>query len=418
LLDPLSTGSILFGRGDFKYLSGPMREETLWLLGTFGLREFEGLRSSVPSSDTTALPDAGLYLMADAETGQQLVIDAGPHGPGHGHADALSLTLIRNGKALLIDPGTYEYVGDGEERTQYRGTAAHNTLRVDGLNQADATGPFAWQNPPNVKVKHWITGQQFGLFSGHHVGYSRLPEPVTHQRWVFHRKGLFWWVCDVAEGRGKHQLELTWHLGAVLSPASTKDNVFADGEETLALITASSHGWSQSGHRGSWSPVYGRAERGTVLTFGREAELPLEFVTLLLPDANLQAGIGQLERLSSDASVRVYRYTREGEEHQFFVAKSESAWSFGNCGSDAAFLYWSWERERQHRLLIACGGSFVDLSGLRVLSSEKVVDYAEIISSSGKNELFCSDPECVVMQGSLDRVDLEMVGHDSTRVRA
>ena len=416
MLDPLSTGSILFGRGDFKFLSGPMREETLWLLGAYGLREFEALKSAAPSFDSAALRDSGLYLMADAETGQQIVIDAGPHGPGHGHADALSLTLIRNGRALLIDPGTYEYVGDGEERKRYRGTRAHNTLSVDGLDQADACGPFAWQTPPKVKVEHWITGQQFNLFSGSHDGYSRLAEAVIHRRWVFHRKGLFWLVRDVADGRGKHQLELTWRLGSVLSPLSTKDNLFADGEESLGLITTNSHGWSQSAHRGNWSPVYGRAERGTVLTFGRESDLPLEFVTLLLPNANLQAGVGRLERLLNDASVRAYRYIREGQEHQFFFANSAGAWNFGNWGSDAAFLYWAWEREAEQRLLIACGGSFVDFAGLRVLSSERVVDHAEVVSSAGRDALFCSDPEHVVLQGSLDGMGLETAGNDSQRV--
>jgi len=33
LLDPLATGAVLFKRGDFKYVAGGLREETLWLLG-------------------------------------------------------------------------------------------------------------------------------------------------------------------------------------------------------------------------------------------------------------------------------------------------------------------------------------------------------------------------------------------------
>src|SRR4029077_8029912 len=32
LLDPLATGAVLFGRGDFKTVAGGAREETLWLL--------------------------------------------------------------------------------------------------------------------------------------------------------------------------------------------------------------------------------------------------------------------------------------------------------------------------------------------------------------------------------------------------
>jgi hypothetical protein len=407
MLDPLSTGAVLFGRGDYKFVVGALREETLWLLGTRGLREFEELKSSEPSVASAALRESGLYLMADAETGQQLTIDAGPHGPGHGHADALSLSLVRNGRVLLMDPGTYEYAGLGEERARYRGTGAHNTMRVDGLDQAEGAGPFGWANPPSVCAERWVAAQQFDLLAGRHDGYSRLTEPVEHQRWVFHRKGQFWLVRDVATGQGKHLLELTWHLGPALSPVSTKDNLFADGPDTLGLVTVEGHGWWQSGDRGNWSPVYGRAERATVLTFGSTTGLPAEFVTLLVPDASLHAGIGRLERVASGAAVHGYRYTREGQEHQFFFANAEGAWRLGNWTSDARFLYWSWDRGRDLRVLVLCGGAYAEIGGSRVVTSETAVDYAEVVSAAGKTELFSSAPEQVTLRESLDRVEME-----------
>ncbi len=137
-------------------------------------------------------------------------------------------------------------------------------------------------------------------------------------------------------------------------------------------------------------------------------ELPAEFVTLLVADASLQSGIGRLERLLSDASVRVYRYIREGQEHQFFFANGVSSWSFGRWASDAAFLYYSWDRQREQRLLVACGGSYVDVAGLRVLASERPVCYGEVMSIGGQTELFTDDPEHVTLQASLDRLELEM----------
>jgi len=407
LIDPLSTGSILFRRGDFKFLAGLPREETLWLLGERGLREFEEVKSSEPSADSSAMRESGFYLMADAETGQQLTIDAGRHGPGHGHADALSLTLVRNGHVWLMDPGTYGYVGGGGERAQYRGTAAHNTLCVDEVDQAENVVPFRWGKPPIVKAGRWVAGQHFTLFSGSHDGYARLAQPVTHQRWVFHRKAQFWLVRDRAIGQGRHQLQVTWRLGPTLAPVSTKDNVFAEGQDALGLLTAEGHGWSQSAHRGNWSPVYGRAERATVLTFGQETELPSEFVTLLVPDAGIRSEIGRLERVLSDTSVSAYRYIREGRDHLFIFSNGEGAWSFDKWASDAAFLYCALEQEQEQRLLIACGGSYTDIAGQRVFTSEQCVDYAEVMSSRTKTELFSSDPERVVLVGSLDRVDFE-----------
>jgi hypothetical protein len=422
LLDPLSTGAVLFQRGDFKFVAGAPREETFWLLGPSGLAAFEELKSTEPSDGSVALKDSGLQLMADAETGQQALIDAGPQGPGtagHGHADALSLSLVSNGRSLLMDPGTLEYISESpKDRAFFRGTAAHNTMRVDGLDQADGVGPFAWTNLPVVKAECWVTGREFNLFVGSHDGYERLPAPVTHRRWVFHRKSHFWLVRDLATGQGQHSLELSWHLGANLSPASARDYLFGDGQESLGLVTAEGHGWSQSAHRGNWSPVYGRQERTTVVTFGTVATLPVEFVTLLVPNVSLQAGMGRLERLASDPAVRGYRYTKIGEEHYFFFANAPKTWALGAWNSDAQFVYWSLNRERGQQMLALCHGTYAEVGGVRILASGGSVDYAEVLGSAGKTEMFSSDPGRVQLQGSLDRVeaDLAAPANDPKRI--
>src|SRR5260370_3389907 len=122
LLDPLATGAVLYRRGDFKFVVGAPLEETLWLLGPQGLTEFEPLSSVEPSADSAALASSGYYLMADADSVQQRVIESGPLGSGnggHGHAVALSVCLIRNGGNLLLDPGTFEYVGNSGERARF-----------------------------------------------------------------------------------------------------------------------------------------------------------------------------------------------------------------------------------------------------------------------------------------------------------
>src|ERR1700676_299708 len=205
LLDPLATGAVLYQRGDFKFAAGGPREETLWLLGVKGLAEFDLLPTAEPSAVSTALPDSGIYLMADETSGEQLLIDAGPLGSGsggHAHAGALSICLVSKGEAQLIDPGTFQYVGDSGERDRLRGTSAHNTMQIDLRDQADPAGPFAWKSSPRVQVEHWVTGHQFDLFQGSHDGYSRLSPPVIHRRWGFPRKERFWLVRDLAGGQG------------------------------------------------------------------------------------------------------------------------------------------------------------------------------------------------------------------------
>ncbi|MGB0013872.1 MAG: alginate lyase family protein [Candidatus Sulfotelmatobacter sp.] len=423
MLDPLATGAVLYRRGDFKFAAGNAREEALWLLGIKGLTEFDLLPTAEPSVSSTALAESGFYLMADEKSGQQLLIDAGPLGAGsggHGHADALSVCLVRDGRNLLIDPGTFEYVGDSDGRARGRSTGAHNTMQVDGLDQAEGTGPFSWKNPPRVKVEQWINGQQFDLFQGSHDGYSRLPSPVIHRRWVFHRKEKFWLVRDIAEGSGTHQLEIAWHIGPALSPVASKDCVFADDRDSVALLTADGRGWSESVHRDYWSPAYGHKERASVVNFGAKVELPADFVTLLITDLSSRAPLPQLIRINNSKGEVAcgYRCFDAREEHYFFFSSEPRPWVLGAWASDASFLYWWRDREREEFALILCGGSYADAGGRRVLTCGKQVRYAEVVSLTAKSEVFSSDPEQVTLQMPLDQViaNLNVPGNDPKRM--
>jgi hypothetical protein len=216
-----------------------------------------------PQSGSNALPSAGIYTMSSQSS--QLCIDAGPQGAlsgGHGHADALSIQLIVNGRPTLIDPGTFCYVCP--ERDRFRGTAAHNTLKVDGRDQSQPKGPFAWTGMPETTVDRWHPGPSVDLFAGHHNGYH----PVIHHRWVFNLKSKFWLIRDVVTGPLRHRLDLNWH--------------FLD-ERDLTILPAAGHNWSSSVEAWDWSPVYGKKEPAKVLRFSTETFLPAEFAVLLLP---------------------------------------------------------------------------------------------------------------------------------------
>jgi hypothetical protein len=231
---------------------------------------------------------------------------------------------------------------------------------------------------------------------------------------VFHYKSQFWVVRDVAKGEGKHQLELSWHLGSSLSPTSAKDYVFGVGQDTLGLISAEGHGWSQSAQRGIWSPAYGRQERTMVITFGKAADLPTEFVTLLLPNASER--IGRLERIQSEPRVRAYRYVRDGEEHWFFFSEPGCAWRAGDWASDAYFLYWSYNRREERRSLIFCGGSRADLQGRRIVAGDAILAWVEVVELGGKAEMFASDPQHVRIESTMDILEPKLRENDPKRI--
>lgn len=70
------------------------------------------------------------------------VAEVGPsYQPGHAHADTLSFELSVNGSRFIVNSGISQY-GLGKERLLQRGTAAHNTIEIDGENSSEIWSGF------------------------------------------------------------------------------------------------------------------------------------------------------------------------------------------------------------------------------------------------------------------------------------
>src|SRR5258707_4883919 len=299
LTDPLASGAVLFNNGDFKSAAGRICEETVWLLGIEGAKQVESLRARSQTAASIVLPSNGTYtICSSSPVAQRLVVDAGPQGSGragHGHADALSVQLAVGGHPLLIDPGTSTYVDRNNDRDKFRGTAAHNTVRVDSLDQAETAGPFGWKHLPVVKVNRWLTGENFDLFSGSHNGYTRLSSPVWHLRHIFYLKPHFWLIRDVLAGRGAHRVELAWHFAPGALSAIPGGAQFCNDQSRLALLFTARGNCSQEISQGWCSPIYGRKEPSPALRLNPYTHLPVEFVTLLIPAGESGSSPGVLK---------------------------------------------------------------------------------------------------------------------------
>jgi hypothetical protein len=414
LSDPFTLGALFYGRG----LVTNLTEEAIWL---FGDRAASADRkpSAQGEIQSHALPDGGIYLLADSVTNMQLVIDAGPQGTGrsgHGHADALSVVLSGRGRCWLIDSGTGRYISNANERELFRGTAAHNTMRVDGFDQAVPQGPFAWSKLPQVKSDRWIVGDSFALFEGSHSGYTRLPNPVTHRRFVFLLKGNFWLVRDVAEGTGQHDLEIFWHFApdlklrnvdcAVVAEPAVAD---ASGEAaSIVMQTSADPVWSSSLEFAPVSPAYGRTCPAPLLCQRACVRLPADSASLLIPHSGY-AQLGNFFAVPAveAAGVRAYRYQLEHHDHYFFYSQADQPWDCGPWSSDAQFLYCRLEGGRLAHLILA-GGQFCKWHDTELVTLSRRVQRFEWLRSEGNvtssssddsairhllaNELTCSGP--------------------------
>lgn len=220
----LASGAVLFKRTDFKMKAGLFDEKSRWLLGDAGEAAYTNLDRIPPGrwkgKQIRSFPDAGYYIMADMiDTRDEirLVIDAGPVGylaiAAHGHADALSFVLTVHGKDFLIDPGTYAYHTERVWRDYFRGTSAHNTVRVDRRDQSESGGNFMWLRKADARCERWQSTDEYDYFSGSHDGYSRLQDPVIHRREIrFTKQSKSIVVRDTLDCTSLHEAEICWHF--------------------------------------------------------------------------------------------------------------------------------------------------------------------------------------------------------------
>ncbi len=219
-----SVGATYFNCSDFKFPTVEPNCDELniylsWLLGHSGCSSYEALDRSVPPTASVALAESGYYVMRSvaAETTAYLIFDCGAIGPAHSaahaHADTLSFELVVGNQPIIIDPGVFEYKL-GKWRNLFRSTQSHNTVSVDNLDQSLFWGNFRVADMANAKVHQWQVSAVGAIIEGEHDGYTRLANPVIHQRRIEQSKSLQWSITDTLENKagGSHHYDWWFHL--------------------------------------------------------------------------------------------------------------------------------------------------------------------------------------------------------------
>jgi hypothetical protein len=241
----LATGAILFNRGEFKVKARALDDKTRWLFGVGAEEAFAAVDTSLSRLPIRQdFPDGGYYILGTAfETPEEirLIADAGPLGyreiAAHGHADALSFTLSVGGEEIFVDPGTFAYHTEAEWRSYFRGTAAHNTVRIDGIDQSESGGNFMWLRKAQAACSRWINSSDEDFFEGWHDGYLGLADPVMHRRCIRLDKPARRIVIeDTLQMDGEHFVQLFFHCheGCVLKPVHRGFEI-AKGGRTVTL---------------------------------------------------------------------------------------------------------------------------------------------------------------------------------------
>jgi hypothetical protein len=287
----MATCSVLFDRPEWGRGSEYVHEQAAWWLGAAALSAGRSptapLAVPLASRVSRYFPDSGVAVMVADEI--HLVIKAGALGEGsggHSHSDVLSLTARSDGREMLIDPGTYTYVADPVERDRFRGSAAHNTVRIDGRDQAVPGGPFRWEHKPSAGVNGWSTKPDRDWLDAT-CDYGGF----THRRRILFLKPDRLIVLDTVDGpAGDHTLEQFWHLDRAQDAAHFSFSAPAEAVEVWRSRALCSR------------------ELATALCVTVRGRLPVHIAAVL--DFSPSAQAGQLEIRMKGDSILVGRTPR------------------------------------------------------------------------------------------------------------
>jgi hypothetical protein len=256
----LATLSVLLGKRLSSYSRRDLDEVALWWLGPE--------RCKLPQGDTIQLhsrlfQDSGMVVMRRGDV--CAVFDAGLFGPwsgGHSHSDTLSLVVTSGENDILIDSGTYSYM-DPMWRGLFRGSSAHNTVRIDGVDQAIQSGPFGWVKKPKALVLEFTSDAHRDRV----VAVCRY-HGFSHTRTVEFVNGSEFLISDSIDGAGgEHAIEQFWHFA--VGPHEIAAGTWNIGG--IAEFTAEG-GTVEEGWRSS---CFGSKEVAPVIAVRRKTALPI-----------------------------------------------------------------------------------------------------------------------------------------------
>lgn len=190
------------------YGPGPWNEQLLWLFGPEALH-----RACVPTTAGDTWKDGGYGTL---RRGDDFAFVRGGHFRHRpSQADLLHVDVWWRGRNVALDPGTFSYNATGPWASiPFGGTACHNTVTVDGVDQAERVSRFLYLPWPAARRHRQVRSRtdRLGLLELEHDGYRRLPDPVSHRRALVQLGDEHWLVADVLDAAAEHEYRLHWLL--------------------------------------------------------------------------------------------------------------------------------------------------------------------------------------------------------------
>lgn len=187
------------------------------------------------------------YMGWRGPAGGYLIFDAGDiapdHNTAHAHADTLSLELSHRGGRVITDTGVYTY-SRGAVRAHDRGTAAHNTIEIDGRDQSEVWAAHRCGRRARI-VDRSLEPQPDGVaMAAAYRGPGGLFSRIEHRRQLGVGSGAVELV-DTVSAAGRHEGVLRLHLAPGIEARRQAGSIDLAGGAgaPLARIVADGFDW-------------------------------------------------------------------------------------------------------------------------------------------------------------------------------
>ncbi len=212
------------------------------------------------------LPESGYFRLENLQS--VLIGDVGRIGPdylpSHAHADTLSFEFSLFGQRLIVNSGTSEY-GSSKERLRQRGTFAHSTLSINGLNSSDVWSGFRVGNRARPGAVQFQISDNQAMVMGSHDGYKiELGSPVHYRKWLLKPGCLK--IEDTVSGNSSYNIDIVFRLHPDISAKQGCENnivltlpcgktTFFQYAKNIDVILEST----------TWHPAFGSVQKSSLI---------------------------------------------------------------------------------------------------------------------------------------------------------
>jgi len=254
--------ALLLGRPEWLPYAGPAAvwEATWW---GFDPALLAGASDRLPLPPVVKLfPDLGVAVAR--RSGHYLAVTNGAVGTkgfgNHKHNELLSFEYHCDGAPVIVDPGSFCYTSDFAGRNLFRGTAYHNTIMVDGVEQNEMNPEWIFRMFEKAKPEHlgFAANGDWVEYRGRHHGYERLAHPVTHERSLqLNRATGLLVIEDRLSGSGEHELQWHFHLAPGVEATRSSCELFELSTARGPLLLRADPALSGTVQDWWYSPSYG-----------------------------------------------------------------------------------------------------------------------------------------------------------------